>query len=107
MLITQFNSIQEMLEYNQAIQCTLELLYEYEADKWLADETVTDKLCDPSFSRTHFDEADQMFYVPCWIACEMTTGEDGWPDNDPYIPYQVEIPLANVVTLMKENYGYE
>ena len=104
MLRTSFSSIQDMLEYNQAIQCALEMLYEYEADKW--NETHSDKMCDPSFHNIHFDEELGMFLIPCWLSCDVTyTG--GFADNDPYVPYTVEIPLQWVEDYLKENYGYE
>jgi len=47
MLHIAFNSIAEMLEYNQALLSTLEMLYEYEADKWNTCEEPHDTLCDP------------------------------------------------------------
>lgn len=106
MLRTTFNSIQEMLEYNQAIQSALEMLYEYEADKWNSSETTTDMLCDPQYSGIHLDEDIGMFLIPCWLSCEVTyTG--GWADSDTYVPYTVEIPLQWVEEYLKENYGYE
>lgn len=104
MLRTAFNSIQDMLEYNQAIQCALEMLYWCEADKW--NETNSNKLCDPAFYNIHIDEMVGFFLIPCWLSCDVTyTG--GFADNDPYIPYTVEISVQQVVEYLKENYGYE
>lgn len=105
MLRTSFNSIQDMLEYNQAIQCALEMLYEYEADNWNNRDEPHDKMCDPSFHNIHFNVEFDSFIIPCWLSCAVTyTG--GFADNDPYVPYQVEIPLKHVVEYLKENYGY-
>ena len=104
MLRTTFNSIQDMLEYNQAIQSALEMLYWCEADKW--NETNSNKLCDPAFYNIHIDEMVGFFLIPCWLSCDVTyTG--GFADNDPYIPYTVEISVQQVVEYLKENYGYE
>ena len=106
MLKTTFTSIKEMLEYNQAIMSALEALWEYEADKWNNDEHTIDKLCDPALYNTQYDEELQMFIIPCWLSCNVTyTG--GWAENDPYIPYIVEIPVQDVEQYLKENYGYE
>lgn len=106
MLRTTFNSIKDMLEYNQAIQCALEMLYEYEADKWNNRDEPHDKMCDPSFHDIHFNVEFDSFIIPCSLSCEITyTG--GFADTDPFIPYQVEIPLKHVVEYLKENYGYE
>lgn len=90
MLRTTFSSIQEMLEYNQALLSTLEMLYEYEADKWNTREEPHNTLCDPQF---HFNVEFDSFVIPCWLSCDVT--------------YTVEIPLEQVVEYMKENYGYE
>lgn len=105
MLRTSFNSIQDMLEYNQAIMYALEMLYEYEADKW--NEISGDKMCDPNFRNIHFDEEVGFFLIPCWLSCEVTYDDDGWAENDSYIPYTVEISLQQVVEYLKENFGYE
>jgi len=107
MLHTSFTSIKGMLEYNQAIMCALEALWEYEADKWNNCEQTKDKLCDPAFYNTQYDEELQMFIIPCWLSCEINYGEDGWADNDPYVPYTIEIPVQDVEQYLKENYGYE
>lgn len=104
MLRTTFNSVQEMLEYNQAIQYALEMLYWREEDKW--NETNSSKLCDPAFHNIHIDEMVGFFLIPCWLSCDVTyTG--GFADNDPYTPYTVEISVQQVVEYLKENYGYE
>lgn len=107
MLRTSFSSIQDMLEYNQAILSALEMLYEYEADKWNSRNEPHDKMCDPNFNGIHFDEELGLFLIPCWLSCEISYGEDGWTDNDPYVPYTVEIPLRWVEDYLKENYGYD
>ena len=104
MLRTSFSSIQDMLEYNQAIQSTLEMLYYQEEDKW--NNTSSDQMCDPSIYNTYFNVEFDLFVIPCWLSCDVTyTG--GFADNDSYVPYTVEIPLQQVVEYMKENYGYE
>lgn len=106
MLRTSFNSIQDMLEYNQAIQSALEMLYEYEADRWNNRDEPHDKMCDPSFHNIHFNVEFDSFIIPCWLSCDVTyTG--GFADNDPYVPYTVEISEQQVVEYLKENYGYE
>lgn len=105
MLRTTFNSIQDMLEYNQAIQSTLEMLWEYEAEKW--NETNSDKLCDPAFYNIHIDEMVGFFLIPCWLSCDVTYDEAGWAESDPYTPYTVEISVQQVVEYLKENYGYD
>lgn len=107
MLRTTFNSIQDMLEYNQAIQSALEMLYEYEADKWNNRDESCDKMCDPSFHNIHFNVEFDSFIIPCWLSCGVTYDESGWAESDPYVPYQVEVPLKHVVEYLKENYGYE
>jgi len=107
MLRTTFNSIQDMLEYNQAVLSTLEALYEYEADKWNSRDDPHDTLCDPSFYNIHFNTEFNSFIIPCWLSCDVTYDDSGWADNDPYIPYTVEISLQQVVEYMKENYGYD
>lgn len=107
MLRTTFSSIQDMLEYNQAIQCALEMLYEYEADRWNNRDEPHDKMCDPSFHNIHFNVEFDSFIIPCWLSCDIIYDDDGFADTDPYIPYQVEIPLKHVVEYLKENYGYE
>lgn len=104
MLRTTFNSIKDMLEYNQAIQSALEMLYCCEEDKW--NETNSSKLCDPSFHNIHFNVEFDSFIIPCWLSCDVTyTG--GFADNDSYVPYTVEISEQQVVEYLKENYGYE
>ncbi len=106
MLHTTFNSIAEMLEYNQALMSALEALYEYEADKWNSREEPHDTLCDPQCHNAYFIVEFDSFVIPCWLSCDVTyTG--GFADNDPCVPYTVEIPLEQVVEYMKENYGYE
>lgn len=106
MLHISFNSIAEMLDYNQALLSTLEALYEYEADKWNSREEPHDTLCDPQYHNVHFNTELDSFIIPCWLSCDTTYDDSGWADNDPYIPYTVEIPLEQVVEYMKENYGY-
>ena len=93
MLHIAFNSIAEMLEYNQALLSTLEMLYEYEADKWNTREEPHDTLCDPQYHNIHFNVEFDSFVIPCWLSCDVT--------------YTVEIPLKQVVEYMKESYGYE
>lgn len=105
MLRTTFNSVQEMLEYNQAIMYALEVLWECEAEKW--NKTSGDEMGGPVFHSIHFDEEVEFFLIPCWLSCEVTYDDDGWAENDSYIPYTVEIPLQWVVEYLKENYGYE
>ena len=109
MLRTSFTSITKMIEYNQAVMSAIEALWEYEADKWNSLGTTSetsDKLCDPAYYNTCYDEELQMFIIPCWLSCEVTyTG--GFADNDPYIPYTIEIPVQDVEQYLKENYGYE
>lgn len=106
MLHIAFNSIAEMLEYNQALLSTLEMLYEYEADKWNTREEPHDTLCDPQYHNVHFNVEFDSFVIPCWLSCDVTyTG--GFADNDSCVPYTVEIPLKHVVEYMKESYGYE
>lgn len=106
MLKTSFSSIAEMLDYNQALMSTLEALYEYEADKWNSRDEPHDTLCDPTYSNIYFNVEFDSFVIPCWLSCDVTyTG--GFADNDPYVPYTVEISLEQVVEYMKENYGYE
>ena len=110
MLRTTFTSIKEMLEYNQALMSALEALWEYEANKWNNLGTTaetTDKLCDPALYNTCYDVELQMFIIPCWLSCEVSLGEDGWTENDPYVPYTIEIPVQDVEQYLKENYGYE
>ncbi len=93
-----------MLEYNQALMSALEMLWDYEAEKW--NESSGDKMGGPVFYNIHFDENLGMFLIPCWLSCDVTyTG--GFADNDSCVPYTVEIPLEQVVEYMKENYGYE
>jgi len=93
-----------MLEYNQAIQSTLEMLYYQEEDKW--NNTSSDQMCDPSIYNTYFNVEFDSFVIPCWLYCDVTyTG--GFADSDSCVPYTVEIPLEQVVEYMKENYGYE
>lgn len=105
MLRTTFNSIQDMLDYNQALLSTLESLYEYEADKWNSRDVPHDTLCDPQFHNVHFNVEFDSFIIPCRLSCDVTyTG--GFADNDPYVPYTVEIPLEQVVEYMKEDYCY-
>ena len=104
MLRTSFSSIQDMLDYNQAIQSALERLYYQEEDKW--NNTSSDKMCDPSIYNTYFNVEFDLFVIPCWLSCEVTyTG--GFADNDSYVPYTVEIPLQWVEEYLKENCGYE
>lgn len=106
MLHIAFNSIAEMLEYNQDLLSTLEMLYEYEADKWNTREGPHDTLCDPQYHNVHFNVEFDSFVIPCWLSCDVTyTG--GFADSDSCVPYTVEIPLDQVVEYMKENYGYE
>ena len=106
MLRTSFNHIAEMLDYNQALMSTLEALYEYEADKWNSRDVPHDTMCDPTFYNIHFNTELEAFVIPCWLSCDVTYDDSGWADNDPYIPYTVEISLQQVVEYMKENYGY-
>lgn len=104
MLRTTFSSIQDMLEYNYTIVSALEMLWGYESEKW--NDNSSEKICDPLFNSIYFDEDMGMFLIPCWLSCDVTyTG--GFADNDPYIPYTVDIPLQRVEDYLKENYGYD
>lgn len=107
MLKTSFSSIAEMIEYNQFLLSTLEALYEYEADKWNSRDEPHDKMCDPQYHNVYFNTELEAFIIPCWLSCDVTCDDSGWADNDPYIPYTVEISLDQVLEYMKENYGYE
>lgn len=106
MLRTTFNSLAEMLEYNQAIMSALEMLYEDQTDQ-MSGHDGGDRVCDPSFHNAYFSAEFDSFIIPCWLYCEVTYDDSGWADNDPHIPYTVEILLDQVVEYMKENYGYE
>lgn len=101
----QFNSIQSMFNYNQAITSALEALYEYEAEMWNSRDG--DKMCDPAIYNAHYDEELGYFIIPCWLSCEISYGDDGYADNDSYIPYYVEIHISDVEEYLRDNHGYD